>query len=232
VICSSGWESAFCLVAAVVEFSIWDITRNLLLAARWTVALSLIAFVGGGIVGLLLLVARTTNIRFLQRLVAGYVQVFQGTPLLMQLFLAYFGMAMLGVETSTWLAASVALTLYSSAFLTEIWHGCVKAVPRGQWEAAQSLALNFREQLQYVVLPQAGRLAIAPTVGFLVQIIKGTALASVIGFIELTKAGTMITNATFKPFIVYSCVALMYFALCFPISLYARALERKLHAHR
>lgn len=232
MICSSGWESAFCLVAAVVEFSIWDITRNLLLAARWTVALSLIAFVGGGIVGLLLLVARTTNIRFLQRLVAGYVQVFQGTPLLMQLFLAYFGMAMLGVETSTWLAASVALTLYSSAFLTEIWHGCVKAVPRGQWEAAQSLALNFREQLQYVVLPQAGRLAIAPTVGFLVQIIKGTALASVIGFIELTKAGTMITNATFKPFIVYSCVALMYFALCFPISLYARALERKLHAHR
>ena len=232
MICSSGWESAFCLVAAVVEFSIWDITRNLLLAARWTVALSLIAFVGGGIVGLLLLVARTTNIRFLQRLVAGYVQVFQGTPLLMQLFLAYFGMAMLGVETSTWLAASVALTLYSSAFLTEIWHGCVKAVPRGQWEAAQSLALNFREQLQYVVLPQAGRLAIAPTVGFLVQIIKGTALASVIGFIELTKAGTMITNATYKPFMVYSCVALMYFALCFPISLYARALERKLHAHR
>ena len=216
----------------MVEFSIWDITRNLLLAARWTVALSLIAFLGGGIVGLLLLVARTTHIRLLQRLVAGYVQVFQGTPLLMQLFLAYFGMAMLGVETSTWLAASVALTLYSSAFLTEIWHGCVKAVPRGQWEAAQSLALNFREQLQYVVLPQAGRLAIAPTVGFLVQVIKGTALASVIGFIELTKAGTMITNATFKPFIVYSCVALMYFALCFPISLYARALERKLHAHR
>ena len=219
-------------MAGLVEFSIWDITRNLLLAARWTVALSLIAFLGGGIVGLLLLVARTTHIKPLQRLVAGYVQVFQGTPLLMQLFLAYFGMAMLGVETSTWLAASVALTLYSSAFLAEIWHGCVKAVPRGQWEAAQSLALNFREQLQYVVLPQAGRLAIAPTVGFLVQVIKGTALASVIGFIELTKAGTMITNATFKPFMVYSCVALMYFALCFPISLYARALERKLHAHR
>jgi polar amino acid transport system permease protein len=217
-------------VVAVVEFSIWDITRNLLLAARWTVALSLIAFLGGGIVGLLLLVARTTHVRLLQRLVAGYVQIFQGTPLLMQLFLAYFGMAMLGVETSTWLAASVALTLYSSAFLTEIWYGCVKAIPRGQWEAAQSLALNFREQLQYVVLPQAGRLAIAPTVGFLVQVIKGTALASVIGFIELTKAGTMITNATFKPFVVYSCVALMYFSLCFPISLYARALERKLHA--
>jgi polar amino acid transport system permease protein len=220
------------LEATVVEFSLWDILRNLLLAARWTVVLSLIAFLGGSLVGLLLLVARTSHLKFLQRMVAGYVQIFQGTPLLMQLFLAYFGMAMLGVETSAWVAASVALTLYSSAFLTEIWHGCVKAIPRGQWEAAQSLALNFREQLQYVVLPQAGRLAIAPTVGFLVQVIKGTALASVIGFIELTKAGTMITNATFKPFVVYSCVALMYFLLCFPISLYARALERKLHAHR
>jgi polar amino acid transport system permease protein len=220
------------LEATVVEFSLWDILRNLLLAARWTVVLSLIAFLGGSVVGLLLLIARTTHIQFLQRSVAGYVQIFQGTPLLMQLFLAYFGMAMLGVETSAWVAASVALTLYSSAFLTEIWHGCVRAVPRGQWEAAQSLAMNFREQLQYVVLPQAGRLAIAPTVGFLVQVIKGTALASVIGFIELTKAGTMITNATFKPFVVYSCVAVMYFLLCFPISLYARTLERKLHAHR
>jgi polar amino acid transport system permease protein len=229
---STVWVVASCLEATVVEFSLWDILRNLLLAARWTVVLSLIAFLGGSLVGLLLLVARTSHLKFLQRMVAGYVQIFQGTPLLMQLFLAYFGMAMLGVETSAWVAASVALTLYSSAFLTEIWHGCVKAIPRGQWEAAQSLALNFREQLQYVVLPQAGRLAIAPTVGFLVQVIKGTALASVIGFIELTKAGTMITNATFKPFVVYSCVALMYFLLCFPISLYARALERKLHAHR
>ena len=93
--------------------------------------------------------------------------------------------------------------------------------------------MNFREQLRHVILPQAGRIAVAPTVGFLVQVIKGTALASVIGFIELTKAGTMIANATFKPFAVYSCVALLYFALCFPVSLYARNLERKLNvAHR
>jgi len=164
--CLTAWVVSFCLEVAVVEFSLWDILRNLLLAARWTVVLSLIAFLGGSVVGLLLLVARTTHIKFLQRSVAGYVQIFQGTPLLMQLFLAYFGMAMLGVETSAWVAASVALTLYSSAFLTEIWHGCVRAIPRGQWEAAQSLAMNFREQLQHVVLPQAGRLAIAPTVGF------------------------------------------------------------------
>ncbi len=216
----------------MVEFSLWDIVRNLLLAARWTVALSLIAFVGGGLVGLALLVARTTPVRGWQRAVGAYVTLFQGTPLLMQLFLAYFGMALLGVETSAWTAAAIALTLYSSAFLTEIWHGCVKAVPKGQWEAAQSLALSFSEQLRHVIFPQAARLAVAPTVGFLVQVVKGTALASVIGFVELTKAGTMITNATFKPFVVYSCVALLYFLLCYPISLYARTLERKFHVQR
>jgi polar amino acid transport system permease protein len=216
----------------VVEFSLWDIVSNLLLAARWTLVLSLIAFVGGGLVGLALLVARTLPLKSLQWAVAAYVQVFQGTPLLMQLFLAYFGMAMLGVETSAWTSAAVALTLYSSAFLVEIWHGCVRSVPKGQWEAAQSLALSFTEQLRYIVFPQAARIAIAPTVGFLVQVVKGTALASVIGFVELTKAGTMITNATFKPFLVYACVAVLYFIICYPISLYARSLEAQQNVRR
>nr|WP_315189031.1 amino acid ABC transporter permease [uncultured Albidiferax sp.] len=216
----------------MVDFAIWDIFRNLLLAARWTVGLSLMAFIGGGIVGVLLLVARLSQVRGTETFVAAYVQVFQGTPLLMQLFLAYFGIALFGINTSAWVAAAAALTLYTSAFLTEIWRGCVASIPKGQWEASESLALSFGERLRYVVLPQAIKIAIAPTVGFLVQVIKGTALASVIGFIELTKAGTMIANATFKPFVVYSCVALMYFALCFPVSFYAKLLERKMHAAR
>lgn len=216
----------------MVDFSVWDIFRNLLLAGRWTVALSLVAFIGGGLVGLALLVLRLTGNPWANRLVAGYVQVFQGTPLLMQLFLMYFGVALFGFNTSAWVAAAMALTLYASAFLCEIWRGCVEAIPKGQWEAAQSLALNFKEQLRDVVLPQALKIAVPPTVGFLVQVVKGTALASVIGFIELTKAGTMIANATFKPFVVYSCVALCYFALCYPISLYAKSLERKLNVGR
>ncbi len=216
----------------MVEFTLWDILRNLLLAGRWTVLLSVIAFIGGGLVGLALLLARLAKLPGAQHGVAAYVQLFQGTPLLMQLFLAYFGLSLLGIEISAWLAASVALTLYASAFLAEIWRGCVDAIPKGQWEAADSLALNFREKMRHVIGPQALRIAIAPTVGFLVQVIKGTALASVIGFIELTKAGTMITNATFKPFTVYACVALMYFALCWPISAYSRRLERKLRERR
>jgi polar amino acid transport system permease protein len=216
----------------MVDFSLWDILRNLGLAARWTVLLSLIAFAGGGLIGLALLVARVAKVRGAAVFVAAYVQVFQGTPLLMQLFLAYFGLAMLGLDVSALTAAALALTLYSSAFLTEIWRGCVDAVPKGQWEASQALAMNLREQLRFVIGPQALKIAIPPTVGFLVQVVKGTALASVIGFIELAKAGTMISNATFRPFTVYACVALMYFVLCFPISAWSRGLERRLHAHR
>ena len=216
----------------MVDFSVWDIFRNLLLAARWTVSLSLIAFVGGGLVGLALLVARIARLRGAEPLVGGYVQLFQGTPLLMQLFLAYFGLALFGINVSPWVAAALALTLYTSAFLTEIWRGCVNAVAKGQWEASSALALSLSEQLRYVIGPQALRVAVPPTVGFLVQVIKGTALASVIGFIELTKAATMITNATFRPFTVYACVALMYFALCFPVSAWSESVEKKLHGRR
>ena len=216
----------------MVDFSLWDIFRNLLQAVRWTVVLSLIAFVGGGLIGLGLLVARIAKVRGAEAFAMAYVQLFQGTPLLMQLFLAYFGLALFGINVSAWTAAALALTLYSSAYLTEIWRGCVNSVAKGQWEASSALALTLREQLRYVIGPQALKVAVPPTVGFSVQIIKGTALASVIGFIELTKAGTMIANATFRPFTVYACVALLYFVLCFPVSYWARTLERKLHGHR
>ena len=211
----------------MVQFSLWDILGFLLGALRWTVALSLIAFGGGGLAGLGLLLLRFTKLRGVSTAVAWYVQIFQGTPLLMQLFLVYFGLALLGMNTSPLVAAAICLTLYASAYLTEIWRGCVNAIPKGQWEASTSLALSYTQQMRYVILPQALRVGIAPTVGFLVQIIKGTALASVIGFVELTKAGQMISNATYQPFMAYTFVGLLYFALCYPLSWWSQRLENR-----
>ena len=216
----------------MIEFSLWDIVRNLLLAMRWTVGLSLIAFVGGGLVGMLLVLLRQSKFALANIAVAIYVQTFQGIPLLVQLFLAYYGLGLFGINTSPWVAASMGLTLYTSAFLCEIWRGCIATIPKGQWEASASLALTSYEQMRYIILPQTRKIAIAPTVGFLVQVIKGTALASVIGFMELTKVSKTIANATFSPFLIFSCVALMYFFLCYPVSLYAKHLERKMHVHR
>lgn len=217
----------------MIEFTLWDILRNLLLAARWTIVLSLAAFIGGGLVGLLVLFLRTAKTAALRRIASGFIEVFQGTPLLMQLFLIFFGLSLFGLEVPPWLAAGLALTFWTAAFLAEIWRGCVEAIGRGQWEASASLGMGYLQQMRYVVLPQALRIAIAPTVGFSVQVVKGTALTSIIGFVELSKASAIITNATFKPFTVYGLVALIYFALCWPLSRAARVLEGRLNAdHR
>lgn len=216
----------------MTEFSDWEIFRNLLLAARWTVVLSVIAFLSGGLVGLFIMTLRTSGLGPARWLAWGYIELFQGTPLLMQLFLAFFGLGLLGFEVSAWSAAVVALTLFTSAFLAEIWRGCVEAIPRGQWEAAESLGMGFIENLRYVIAPQAIRIAIPPTAGFSVQVVKGTALTSIIGFVELTKASTMLNNATFEPFTVFAMAAAIYFAICYPLSVYARHMERKLNVTR
>lgn len=214
----------------MASFTDWDIVRNLLLAGRWTVLLSLTAFIGGALVTLPLLLLRLKGGRRLGVLIRGYSALFQGTPLLMQLFLAFFGVALFGLDVSPWTAASLALTFYTSAFLLDIWYGSIRALPKGQWEAARCLGLSFGQTLWRVVAPQSLRIAIAPTVGFAVQVVKGTALASIIGFVELTKAGTMLTNVTYQPFKVFALVALGYFVLCYPLSRYSRYLENKFNA--
>ncbi len=213
-----------------MDFTLWDIVRNLLTGLQWTALLSLVAFVGGSVIGLLVMVMRISEKALPRNLARTYIDLFQGTPLLMQLFLVFFGVSLLGGDISPWAAAALALTLFTSAYLAEIWRGCVESIALGQWEASASLAMTPYEQLRYVILPQALRIGVAPTVGFSVQVVKGTAVTSIIGFTELTKTGGMLANATFEPFMVYGLVALGYFALCFPLSLGARYLERKLHA--
>ena len=195
-------------------------------AARWTLALSLIAFIGGAIGGLVIALSRTGEIAWLRTLSAGFIQLFQGTPLLLQLFLIFFGAPVLGFDINPWLAAGIALILNSSAFLGQIWRGCIEAIPRGQWEAAEALSLSYRSRMRDVILPQAARIAVAPTVGYMVQIIKGTSLAAIIGFTEVTRAGQIINNATFQPLVVFSVVAAIYFVLCWPLSLLAARIER------
>lgn len=149
------------------------------------------------------------------------------------LFLIYFGLAMIGLDALPGIvAAGAGLIIYSSAFLAEIWRGCLQSVPRTQWEAAECLALTPTQRMFRVVLPQAMRIATAPTVGFLVQIVKNTSLASVIGFVELAQAGKIVNNAVFEPFPVFIIVACFYFAICFPLSLWSRGLERKLNVSR
>jgi len=200
-------------------------------AVQWTVLLSLTAFVGGALVGLPVALARAARTGWVRACATAYIQLLMGTPLLMQLFLMYFGPpALLGIEVNAWLAAAVALTLNSGAFLGEIWRGCIQAIPQGQSQAARAIGMRYPGIMRYVVLPQAFRISLPPTVGFLVQLVKATSLASIIGFVEVTRAGQIINNATFRPALVFGIVAVIYFVLCWPMSRYAAMLERRYNA--
>ena len=214
------------------EFALVDV-YYLLLAARWTLALTGLAFVGGALVGLSIALLRVSHVVALRAIGVGYVYLVQGVPLLAWLFVFFFGIPILaGVRVSAWIAAMAAFSIYAGAFLGEIWRGCLEAVPRQQWEAGAALGLSFAEQLRHVIVPQAVRVAIPPTVGFLVQLIKNTSLGAVIGFVELTREGQITNAATYRPFTVYMVVAAIYFAMCFPLTRLSRRLERGLRVAR
>jgi len=214
------------------EFALVDV-YYLLLAARWTLALTGLALFGGTLVGLSIALLRVSHVAALRAIGVGYVYLVQGVPLLAWLFVFFFGIPILaGVRISAWIAAMAAFSIYAGAFLGEIWRGCLEAVPRQQWEAGAALGLSFAEQLRYVIVPQAVRVAIPPTVGFLVQLIKNTSLGAVIGFVELTREGQITNAVTYRPFAVYMVVAAIYFAMCFPLTRLSRRLERGLRVAR
>jgi polar amino acid transport system permease protein len=200
----------------------------LLLAMKWTLALSAAAFLFGGLVGLAVALARVSPRKFLSWPAIAYIRVIQGTPLLLQLFIVFFGADMLGVGLGAFLSAVLGLSLNAGAFLGEIWRGAIQGVPAGQTEAARALGLHYRALMLKVVAPQALRLATAPTVGFLVNLVKSTSLTAIIGFVELTRAGQMLNNATFRPFTIFGIVAALYFLLCWPLTIVSRRLERRL----
>jgi polar amino acid transport system permease protein len=197
-----------------------------------TLLLSALAFVCGGIGGLGVALARTAPIKALRLAASVFIDFFQGTPMLLQLFLVFYGLPVLGIKVNVWVAAALALTLHAGAFLGEIWRGGIQAVPHGQTEAAEALGLPYWTRMRHVVLPQALRMSFAPTVGFLVQLIKGTSLAAIIGFVELSRSGQLVSSITYKPLLAFGLVAICYFAICFPLSRYSARLERRLAVAR
>jgi polar amino acid transport system permease protein len=201
----------------------------LVLAVRWTMLLTLISFVFGGLAGLAVAMLRIAQSRLSQSIAIAYITIFQGTPLLLQLYLFYFGSNLLGLMPDPWVSAALGLTFYASAFLAEVWRGCLQAISKGQWDGARALGLSYPDQLRFVIMPQAFKIAIPPTIGFMVQLLKATSLVSIIGFTELTRAAQMVNNATFRPLTVYAIVAVLYFALCWPLSLLGQGMERRLN---
>ena len=201
-------------------------------SAGWTLLLTVIALVIGGAFGGVITLARLSRLPALRRAAATWIAVVQSVPVLMVLFLSYYGLASAGVKLPPLLAASLSLGVYVSAYLAEIWRGAIEAVPFQQWEASESLAMTRGQQYRHVILPQALVLSLPPSVGFLVQLVKNTSIVSVVGFVDLARAGQLINNATFDPFPVFGSVALIYFLICFPLSRLGRHFERVLNVGR
>ena len=200
----------------------------LLRGLGWTLALTAIGFAGGIAFGLVVALVRVSRRRWLRTIAMAWIAIFQGTPLLMQLFVVYLGLPLLGMAPPAWGAVAIALTAHASAYLGEIWRGAIQAVPLGQSEAAHALGIKYRSLMRDIILPQAFRLSLPATIGFLVQLLKGTSLAAIVGFIELTRAGQIGSNQTFKPLIVFGIVGAMYFILCWPLSLWGSRMERRM----
>jgi len=212
------------------EFGFGDI-KLLLIATNWTILLSLFAFVSGTIIGLLMASMRLSRHTPLRVVAMGYINIIQGTPFLVQLFVLYFGLTFINIRLDAWVCAAIGLTAYSSAYLAEIWRGCIQGIPRAQWEAARIIGLNKFQQQVYVILPQALLISLPSTVGFFVQIIKATALLSVLGFSEILRTAQTINNATFQPFLIYGLCGFLYFILCWPLSRLSTYLEARFHVH-
>ncbi len=201
----------------------------LLESLRWTLVLTAIALTFGSIAGLVIALLRVSQLRVLRILSGLYIQIIQGSPVLMILFLSYYGLSLMGFQLPALVAASISMSVYVSGYLGEIWRGCIQSVAKQQWEASESLGMTRYQQFRHIILPQAMRIALPPTTGFAVQVVKNTSITSIIGFVELSRAGQLINNSTFQPFRVFLTVAAIYFAVCYPLSRLSGWLERKLH---
>lgn len=211
------------------EFDFFEVLIALLKAAQWTIVLSLIAFGGGGVLGLIVTMMRISKNRVLRAISSFYIAFVQGTPLLMQLFIIFFGIPiLLRFDVPAFVSACAALITYSAAYLADIWRGSVESIPKAQWEAGTSLGLSWFQQFRLVILPQTIKVSIPPTIGFAVQVIKNTSLTSIIGYVELTRQGQILNNVTFRPFIIFAMIGVIYFVICYPLSLYSKRLEARL----
>jgi polar amino acid transport system permease protein len=208
---------------------IHDYLPDLAAGAGVTLAMTGLALLVGIVVGLALALARISGVRLLSWPAYAYIEFFRTTPPLVQIIWFYFVLPVLiGTELDSFQAASAALGLNIAAFLGEIFRAGIQGIETTQRDAARVLGLGHVDSFRFVILPQAIRIVLPPTTTTVMLLLKGTALASAIGALELTRVGQLVSLETFRPLEVWTSVAIIYFILSYPIALGARHLERRL----
>jgi His/Glu/Gln/Arg/opine family amino acid ABC transporter permease subunit len=207
---------------------LWQAASPELLQAAWaTLRLAWSALVLGLVVGLLVALLRMNRRLWVKRAATAYVELFRGTPALVQLFILYFGLTAVGIEFSSFQAAMIGLGLNASAYLSEVYRAGIQAVPGGQREAALTIGMTRYQVMRWVILPQAVRIVLAPIGNIAIALLKDTSVASLIATPDLMLRAQDLSSVYFMPLETYLIVGAMYFVMCFPLSLLIRSLERK-----
>jgi polar amino acid transport system permease protein len=219
----------FVLAAYKWDFSLVPDFANLWLKGLGvTLAYSVGTILGGMVIGVIcgmLLLART---RWITLPVHYYVEIFRCTPLLVQIVWFYFALPIvLQIKLPDWLAAGLGLTLYMGAFATEIFRGGIISIDKGQWQASRALGMTWSELMQHIILPQAIKRMVPPFVNQSIIQLKNTSLLYVVAIPDLMYTGSIIVSDTFRPLEVYTAVAIAYFVILYPLTLYAARLEAR-----
>lgn len=184
----------------------------------------------GSLLGLALAIARTSPSRIARWISAVYTDFLRGQPVLIILLFIYFAIPLIfpAATFSRGFTAIVGLSIYGAAYIAEIFRGSIEAIPKGQSEAAEALGMHYFLKSWYIILPQAMRIAVPSWIGFLISLVKASALVSVIGYVELTKAGRIVSTINQEPLTTFLIVAAFYFVISYPLSLLGRWYERRL----
>lgn len=204
---------------------------TLLKGALVTIGISLLSMMLAVVLGLILAIMRCYGKRWLQKISAAYIEIYRGTPLLIQLYILYYGLPNIGISLSAFVAAILGLGMNYAAYEAEIYRAGIQAIPRGQTEAALSLGMTRRLTLRRIILPQALRITIPPMTNDFIALFKDSSLVSVIAITELTKSYGILAAASMDFFKLGIITALLYFGMSYPLSLYARKLETRLRSH-
>jgi len=193
-----------------------------------TAGYSVVSVIGGILIGVVLGIAQLSNLRLMNWLIGGYVQIFRCTPLLVQIVWFFYALPMLtGVSLSSWFAAGLGLTLYMGAFATEIFRAGVMSIDRGQWQASMALGMSKSQMLAHIILPQAARRMVPPLVSQSVIQVKNTSLLYVVAVPDLMYTSSLITSSTYRPLESYTFVAVIYFVILYPITFLSKRLESR-----
>jgi len=218
------------MVTPLLFFDFGQYMPALLHGAGVTIGLVVASGIAGTIIGLVFGTARSAPFFPIRWLASIYTNFVRGLPILIILLFLYYEIPLLFpyATFSQTITAVVGLSVYSGAYIAEIFRGSIQAIPRGQLEAGEALGLNYVQKVRYVIMPQAMKIAVPPGIGFLIALVKATSLVSVITATDLTRAGRNVTSANHQPLTTFLIVAALYFAISYPLSLLGRWYERRL----